>query len=137
MRTTILCNTMNTCRDTGFLEHSSCSFGHVLEDSSNLPLLELEGRFRKQAQYRHKCRMAAIEVEANAKIWKSLIGRSRPMRGGYVPGDAENHFESRSRSPSVANTLDGTPKGHRCLWRSHRATAIKCVQEPSSDGITC
>ena len=56
--------------------------GHVLEDNSNLPLLELGCRFRKQAKYRHKCRMAAIEVEANAKIWKSLIGRSRSMRGG-------------------------------------------------------
>ena len=36
---------------------------------------------------RHKCRTAAIETEANAKIRKSLIGRSRPMRGNYVPGD--------------------------------------------------
>ena len=31
--------------------------------------------------------MAAIETEANAKIRKSLIGRWRPMRGNYVPGD--------------------------------------------------
>ena len=50
--------------------------GHVLEDNSHLPLLELDGRFRKQAQYRHECRMAAIEEEANTKIRKSLIGRS-------------------------------------------------------------
>ena len=79
--------------------------GHVLEDNSDLPLLEPEGPFRKQAQYRHKCRMAAIEVEANTKISKSLIGRSRLKRGGYDVG-----VERRSRSPSVARTLDGTPQ---------------------------
>ena len=54
--------------------------GHALEDSSDLSLLELESPFRKQAQYRDTCRMAAIEVEANTTIRKSLIGRSRPMR---------------------------------------------------------
>ena len=30
--------------------------GHALEDNSDLPLLEPEGQFRQQAQYRHKCR---------------------------------------------------------------------------------
>ena len=30
---------------------------------------------------RHKCRMAAIETDVNAKIRKSLIGRSKPIRG--------------------------------------------------------
>ena len=49
--------------------------------------MDPEGRFRRIAEMRHKCRMAAIETEANAKIRKSLIGRSRPKRGNYVPGD--------------------------------------------------
>ena len=62
--------------------------GHVLEDNSDLPLLEPEGQFKQQAQDRHKCRMAAIEVEANTKIRKSCIGSSRSTRGYNVPGDA-------------------------------------------------
>ena len=61
--------------------------GHMLEENSDLPNLDPEGRFRRIAEMRHKCRMAAIETEANAKIRKSLIGRSRPIRGNYVPGD--------------------------------------------------
>ena len=61
--------------------------GHMLEENSDLPNLDPEGRFRRIAEMRHKCRMAAIETEANAKIRKSVIGRSRPMRGNYVPGD--------------------------------------------------
>ena len=58
--------------------------GHMLEESSDLPNLDPEGRFGKIAEMRHKCRMAAIETEANAKIRKSLVGRSRPMRGNYL-----------------------------------------------------
>ena len=61
--------------------------GHMLEGNSDLPNLDPEGRFRKIAEMRHKCRMAAIETEENAKIRKSLIGRSRPMRRNCVPGD--------------------------------------------------
>ena len=52
--------------------------GHMLEENSDLPNLDPEGRFRRIAIVRHKCRMAAIETEANTKIRKSLIGRSRP-----------------------------------------------------------
>ena len=58
--------------------------GHMLEENSDLPDLDPEGRFRRIAEMSHKCRMAAIETEANAKIRKSLIGRSRPMRENYV-----------------------------------------------------
>ena len=61
--------------------------GHMLEENSDMPNLDPEGRFRRIAEMRHKCRMAAIEIEANATIRKSLIGRSRPMRGNHVPGD--------------------------------------------------
>ena len=61
--------------------------GHMLKENSDLPDLDPEGRFRRIAEMSHKCRMAAIETEANAKIRKSLIGRSRPMRGNYVLGD--------------------------------------------------
>ena len=74
-------------------QHSGCFGlipkvpGHMLEENSDLPNLDPEGRFWRIAEMRHKCRMAAIETEANAKIRKSLIGRSRPMRGNYVLGD--------------------------------------------------
>ena len=61
--------------------------GHMLEEKSDLPNLDPEGRFRRIAEMRHKCRMAAIETGANAKIKKSLIGRLRPMGGNYVPGN--------------------------------------------------
>ena len=47
--------------------------GHMLEENSDLPNLDPEGRFRRFAEMRHKCRMAAIETEANAKIRKSFI----------------------------------------------------------------
>ena len=61
--------------------------GHMLQENSDLPNFDPEGRFRRIAEMRHKCRMAVMETEANAQIRKSLIGRSRPMRGNYVPGD--------------------------------------------------
>ena len=45
----------------------------MLEENSDLPNFDPEGRFRRIAEMRHKCRMAAIETEANTKIRKSLI----------------------------------------------------------------
>ena len=107
--------------------------GHMLEEDPDLPNLDPEGRFRKIAEMRHKCRMAAIETEANAKIRKSLIGRSRPMRGNFVPGDlvyywragtgvhqAQGHWLGPAR-------VIGIEGGN--VWVSHRATAIKCAKE--------
>ena len=70
--------------------------GHLLEENPDLPNLDPEGRFRRIAEMRRKCRMAAIETEANAKIRKSLIGRSRPMRGNYVPGDLVYYWRAGS-----------------------------------------
>ena len=68
--------------------------GHLLEENPDLPNLDPEGRFRRIAEMRHKCRMAAIETEANANIRKTLIGRSRPMRGNYVPGDLVDYWRA-------------------------------------------
>ena len=82
---------------------------------------------------RHKCRMAAIETEANAKIRKSLIGRSRPMRGNYVPGDLVYYWragggvhEAQGHWLGPARVI-GVEGGN--VWVSHRATAIKCAKE--------
>ena len=66
----------------------------MLEENSGLPNLDSEGRFRRIAEMRHKCGVAAIETGANAKIRKSLIGRSRPMQGNYVPGDLVYHWRA-------------------------------------------
>ena len=78
--------------------------GHVLADNSDLSLLEPQAWFRKQAQCRHQCRIAEIEVEANTKIRRSLIGRSRPKRGDYVLGDANSSGEQVKESISRKDT---------------------------------
>ena len=130
---TIWYNPMDNCRDNGFLDNPSRVPRHVLEDNSNLPLLELEGRFRKHAQYRHKCRMAAIEVEANTKIRQSLIGRSRPRRGDFVREDAVYYWSAGQgvhqspghwMEPERVTGFEGSN-----LWGSHGATAISAKEQ--------
>ena len=107
--------------------------GHMLEENPDVPNLDPEGRFRKIAEMPHKCRMAAIETEANAKIRKSLIGRSRPMRGNYVPGDLVYHWRAgtgvhQAQGHWLGPTrVIGIAGGN--VWVSHRATAIKCAKE--------
>ena len=82
---------------------------------------------------RHKCRMAAIETEANAKIRKSLIRRSRPMRGNYVPGDLVYYYRAGNGVHQAQGQWLGPARvigiegGN--VWVSHRATAIKCAKE--------
>ena len=93
------CSTVDTCRDTTFSDEHRGLQVMFLRTTQYLPLLEPEIRFRKQAQFRHECRIAAIEVEANAKISKSLIGKYRPMCGDHTV----YYRGSRSRSPSVAS----------------------------------
>ena len=101
--------------------------GHMLEEDPDLPNLDCEGRFRKIAEMRHKCRTASIETEANAKIRKTLIGRSRPMRGNYVPGDLVYYWRAGTgvhQSQSQGHWLGparviGIEGGN--VWVSHRA----------------
>ena len=82
---------------------------------------------------RHKCRMAAIETEANAKIRKSLIGRSRPMRGNFVPGDLVYYWRAGNGVHQAPGQWLGPARvigiegGN--VWVSHRAKAIKCAKE--------
>ena len=107
--------------------------GHMLEENPDLPNLDPEGPFRRIAEMRHKSRMAAIETEANAKIRKSFIGRSSPMRGNYVPGDlvycwragtGVHQAQGQWLGPARVIGIEG-----RNVWVSHRATAIKCAKE--------
>ena len=104
-----------------------------MRKNSDLPNLDPEGRFRRIAEMRHKCRMAAIETEANAKSRKRLIGRSRPMRGNYVPGDlvycwpagnGVHQAQSQWLGPARVIGIEG---GN--VWVSHRATAVKCAKK--------
>ena len=67
MRQTIFRSTMGPWRDDGVVGSAPRLPGHVLEDNTDPALLELEGQFRKQAQYRYKCPMAAIEVRAKQR----------------------------------------------------------------------
>ena len=107
--------------------------GHMLEENSDLPNMDPEGRFRRIAEVRHKCRMAVIETEANAKIRKCLIGRSRPMRGNYVPGDLVYHWRAGNGVHQAQGQWLGPARvigiEGGSVWVSHRATAIKCAQE--------
>ena len=103
--------------------------GHMLQENSDLPNLDPEGRFRRIAEMRHKCRMAAIETEANAKIRKSLIGRSSLRRGNYVLGDLVYYWRAgngvrQAQGPARVIGVEGG-----IVWVSHRATAIKCAKE--------
>ena len=107
--------------------------GHLLEENPDLPNLDPEGRFKRIAEMRHKCRMAAIETEANAKIRKSLVGRSRPMRGNCVPGDLVCYWRAGSGVHQAQGQWLGPARvigiegGN--VWVSHRATAVKCANE--------
>ena len=78
--------------------------------------------------------MAAIETEANAKLRKSLIGRSGPIRGNYVPGDlgcyhwrAGNGVHQAQGQWLGPARVIGIEGGN--VWVSDRATAIKCTKE--------
>ena len=107
--------------------------GHLLAENPDLPNLGPEGRFKRIAEMRHKCRMAAIETEANAKIRKTLIGRSRPMRGKYVPGDLVYYWRAGTGVHQAQGQWLGPARvigieGGNLLV-SHRATAIKCAKE--------
>ena len=86
--------------------------GHMLEENPDLPNLDPEGRFRRIAEMRHKCRMAAIETEANAKIRKSLIGRSRHARK-LCAWRSCVLLASRDWCASSSRSLAGTSSGHR------------------------
>ena len=107
--------------------------GHMLEENPDLPYLNPDGRFRKIAEMRHKCRMAAIETEANAKIRKSLIARSRSMRGNYGPGDLVYYWRAGTGLHQAQSQRLGPARSIRIeggnVWVSHRATVIKCAKE--------
>ena len=84
--------------------------GHLIEENSDLLNLDPEGLFRRIAEMRHNCRMVAIETETNAKIRKSLIGRSRPMRGNYVPGDLVYYWRSGNGVHQAQGQWLGPPR---------------------------
>ena len=75
------------------------------------------------------------------KITKSLIGRTRPMRGDNVPGDAEHCWRASQgihqsqglwMGPARVIGVEGSN-----LWVSQVTTAIEMGDRTISDGITC
>ena len=57
--------------------------GHLLEENPDPPNLDPEGRFRKIAEMRHKCRMAAIdrgECEDQKKFDWTIVTYARRLR---------------------------------------------------------
>ena len=86
--------------------------GHLLGENPDLPNLDPEGRFRRIAEMRQKCRMAAIETEANAKIRKKFnwtiethARKLRVWRSGVL-------LASRKWCTSSIKTMAGTSSGH-------------------------
>ena len=57
---TVWCNTMVHAKTVGVRSNSQGARSTCLRKNSDLPNLDPEGRFRKIAEMRHKCRMAAI-----------------------------------------------------------------------------
>ena len=114
MRKTILCNKMYICRENEFGDRPLVFLAALMRVNSDLPLLEPEDWFRKQAQYRHRCRMAPIEVEANTKIRWTLIGRWEPMRGDYFPGDVVHCWKAGQGVLQSQGHWTWTRKGLGC-----------------------
>ena len=106
--------------------------GHVLVDKADLPLLELEDWFRKQAQHIHKRWMAAIEVEANTKIRQSLFGRSRPMSGDMIrctTGEQVKESISRNATSSVQKHVRMASPAE---WQKREMTLRLGADDPDS-----
>ena len=87
--------------------------GHLLEENPDLPNLDPEGRFRGIAEMRHKCRMAVIETEANAKIRKNFdwtietnVRKLRAWRSGVL-------LASRNWCTSSTRSVAGTSSCNR------------------------
>ena len=82
---------------------------------------------------RHRCRMAAIETAANAKIRKTLIWtiktHARKLRAWrscvfWRAGNGVHQAQGQWLGPARVIGIEG---GN--VWVSHRATVIKCAEE--------
>ena len=86
--------------------------GHLLEEFSDLPNLDPEGRFRWIAEMRHRCRMAAIETAANAKIRKTLIWTIKTHARKLRAWRSCVFLASGKRCASSTRSVAGTSTGH-------------------------
>ena len=86
--------------------------GHVFEENSDLHHLDPVGRFRRIAEMRHKCRMAAIETGTNAKIRKefdwTIKTHARELRAWRFCV----LLAGRKRCASSTRSVAGTSSGH-------------------------
>ena len=86
--------------------------GHMLEENSDLPNLDPEGCFRRIAEMRHKCRLAAIEIEANAKIRKTLMWTIKTHSRKLRAWRSCVFLASRKLCASSTRSVAGTSSGH-------------------------
>ena len=102
---------------------------HMLEEDPDLPNLDPEGRFRKIAEMRHKCRMAASRYRRmrrserfdwTIETYARKVYAWRSWRAGTDVHQAQGHWLGPVR-------VLGIEGGN--VWVSHRATAFKCAKE--------
>ena len=78
--------------------------GHMLEENSDLPNLDPEGRFRRIAEMRHKSRECENQKEFDWTI-KTCARKLRAWRSWVL-------LASRKRCASSTRSLAGTGSGH-------------------------
>ena len=86
--------------------------GHLPEENSDLPNLDPAGRFRRIAEMFHKCRMAAIETEANAKNQKEFDWTIKTHARKLRTWRSCVSLASRKRCASSTRSVAGTSSGH-------------------------
>ena len=113
MQRTVWCNRMDTGQSSGysvrFLEFQVICWRRTLIYPIGTP----EGRFRRIAEMRHKCWMAAIETEGECKDQKEFdwtiethARKLRAWRSGVL-------LASRIWCTSSTRSVAGTSSGHR------------------------
>ena len=133
MQRTVWCNTMDTCQDSGcsvwFLGCRDICLRKTLIYPIWILRVDSEGcRDAPQVPNGWPSRQ-----RRKAKIRKSLIGRSRPVRGNYVLGDLVYCWRAATGvRPAQGQWLGpvlviGIEAGN--VWVSQWATAIKCAKE--------
>ena len=87
--------------------------GHMLEEISDLPNLDPQGRFRRIAEMRHKCRMAAIETVGESEDQKDSDWTIETHARKFRAWRSCALLASRDWCASGTRSVAGTSSGHR------------------------
>ena len=83
------------------------------EENSDLPNLDPEGRFRRIAEMRHKCRMAAIETEGECENQKEFdLDDQDPCEEITYLEIFVYYWRAGKRCASSTRSVAGTSSGH-------------------------